>query len=295
MSKLILTRGIPASGKSTWAKAWVQEDPDRRVRVNRDDLRQMLFGATELKLAYAQEAQVTEAERAIAKSALSKGKDVVVDATNLRSRFVKSWFTLGYPVEFRDFEVTLEGALRNNEARGHTVPDEVIERFHKTLTRDGKLPDAPMQPRELVEPYERDWTLPGAYIFDIDGTLAHIPEGGRSPYDYTRVHEDAVDQEVWYLLQLLAETENIVIMSGREDACRKETEDWLAAQGINYDALHMRAAGDTRRDATVKLELFNQHVRGKFNVHGVVDDRNQVVQMWRDLGLKCFQAQEGAF
>jgi predicted kinase len=39
MGKLILTRGVPASGKSTWAKAWVEEDPLNRVRVNRDNLR----------------------------------------------------------------------------------------------------------------------------------------------------------------------------------------------------------------------------------------------------------------
>lgn len=143
MGKLILTRGIPASGKSTWAKAWVQEDPENRVRINRDDLRKMLFGATELKLGWAQEVQVTEAERAIAKTALSKGKDVVVDATNLRNKFVRPWFTLGYPVEFKDFEIDLADAIRNNEARGRTIPHEVIERFYGTLTDNGKLRPAP--------------------------------------------------------------------------------------------------------------------------------------------------------
>lgn len=295
MSKLILTRGIPASGKSTWAKAWVQEDPEKRVRVNRDELRRMLFGATELKLAYPQEVQVSEVEKAIAKGALEKGKDVVVDATNLRARFVQPWFALGYEVEFKDFEVTLSEAIGRNTERGMPIPDEVIEQFYRDATRDGKLPEPPANTRDVSEAYEPDWALPTAYIFDIDGTLAHIPEGGRSPYDYSRVSEDEPDIAVINLLNELAVNNHIIVMSGREDSCRGETVDWLVGEFINYDELHMRAAGDTRRDSTVKLELFNEHVRHKYNVRGVVDDRNQVVRMWRDLGLKCYQAQEGAF
>jgi hypothetical protein len=141
--------------------------------------------------------------------------------------------------------------------------------------------------------YVPDLNLPGAYLFDIDGTLAHM--AGRSPYDYTRVHEDAVDESVAHLSNALNVEHHIVIMSGREDSCRPETETWLQDNNIRYDELHMRPAGDTRADSTVKAELFNQHVRDRFHVRGVIDDRNQVVRMWRDLGLKCFPAQEGAF
>lgn len=295
MSKLILTRGIPASGKSTWAKAWVQEDPDNRVRVNRDDLRRMLFGATDLKLAWAQEVQVTEAERAIAKTALSKGKDVVVDATNLRAKFVRRWFELGYPVEFKDFEVSLSEAIERNSGRYVPLPDDVIERFYHQVTRSGALPEPPVQHRDQVEQYVPDWALPSVFIFDIDGTLAHIPDGGRSPYDYSRVDEDDVDVAVAQLLNHLGDTHQIIIMSGREDSCREATEEWLSNHVMDSYELHMRAAGDKRRDSTVKLELFNEHVRGKYNVLGVFDDRNQVVQMWRDLGLKTYQVAEGDF
>lgn len=42
MSKLILCRGIQGSGKTTWAKQWVLEDPEHRVRFNNDDIRNML-------------------------------------------------------------------------------------------------------------------------------------------------------------------------------------------------------------------------------------------------------------
>ena len=42
MPKIILCRGIQGSGKSTWARKWVLEDPEHRVRSNNDDIRNML-------------------------------------------------------------------------------------------------------------------------------------------------------------------------------------------------------------------------------------------------------------
>lgn len=295
MSKIVLTRGIPASGKSTWAKKWVQADPDRRVRVNRDDLRRMLYGTTSTLLTWQQEQNVTAVERAIAQTALEKGKDVVVDAMNLRGKWVRQWFTLGYDVEFVDFPVDLETARARNAIRETPLPDEVIVNAFKRLTRGGELPPPPTDDKPKTTRYAPDWNLPGAYLFDIDGTLAHIPAGGRSPYDYTRVHEDKVDESVAHLANVLGNTYQVIVMSGRDEECRRETEAWLSANFVRYDELHMRPHGDKRQDATVKAELFDRHVRNRFNVHGVIDDRNQVVRMWRDLGLKCYQAQEGAF
>src|SRR5690606_5077486 len=82
MTQLILTVGLPGSGKSTWAKQWVAEDPARRARVNRDDLRAMLRG----QLVWGDrdlEAQVTVAQRATVAALLADGVSVVVDDTNL--------------------------------------------------------------------------------------------------------------------------------------------------------------------------------------------------------------------
>lgn len=42
MNKLILTIGIQGSGKSYWSKKWAEEDPENRVRLNYDDIRNML-------------------------------------------------------------------------------------------------------------------------------------------------------------------------------------------------------------------------------------------------------------
>ena len=77
---------------------------------------------------------------------------------------------------------------------------------------------------------------------------------------------------------------------------RGETEAWLDLYvGVPYAELFMREYGDTRKDAVVKREIFETEVRDRWRIVGVFDDRQQVVRMWRDLGLTVFQVAEGDF
>lgn len=295
-SRLVLTRGIPASGKTTWAKEWVAEAPETRLRLNRDDLRQMLHGRR-YGLTFHQEEAITKIQRDTARDALARGIDVVIDDTNLRARFVREWMTLSDVVEFEDFPVALDDALFRDREREHPVGEDVIRTFHKKFIQGGYLPPIPEAPA-AADPgrrYEPDPALDQAFIFDIDGTLAHITEGGRSPYDGDRVCEDVVDEPVAQLLKHLEMTYRIVIMSGRDEQYRAATEQWLVDNFIPYDSLHMRPAGDQRKDHVVKLELFDEHVRNTYNVLGVFDDRNRVVEGWRGIGLKTYQVAEGNF
>lgn len=297
MSELIITRGIPASGKTTWAKAWVTEAPATRLRVNRDDLRRMLYGVS-YGLDYKAEQGITRHQQAIVKDALANGVDVVIDDTNLRARFVKAWFAFSENVRFVDFKISAEDAVLRDSTREHSVGAEVIRSFAAKFLRKGELPPVPERPEtvvEVVQQYEPDDNLDPAVIFDIDGTLAHIREGGRSPYDGTRVHEDTVDVAVARMLNQLDGLNRIIIMSGRDAKYRPETEKWLRDNNIRYDEFYMRPEGDVRKDHVVKLELFDAHVRDRFAVHAVFDDRNRVVEMWRSIGLKCMQVQEGNF
>ena len=84
-------------------------------------------------------------------------------------------------------------------------------------------------------------------------------------------------------------------MSGRFEKNRPETTRWLASHKINYIALFMRADGDMRKDNVVKREFFDGYIRGKYNVAFILDDRNQVVELWRSLGLTCLQVADGNF
>ena len=289
MSTLILTRGIQASGKSRWAREWVQEDPEHRIRINRDDLRRSLFAANSTLLSHDQERFVSVVEKDVARAALRAGKDVVVDAMNLRARWVKEWMSLGWPVTFKDFPVDLDLALARNAARGEPVPEDAIIRTYKRFTINGALPPAPVLEKTHVEPYKPDPSKPDAWLVDIDGTLAHNVTG-RSFYDWERVGEDAVDEGVQWAVEALALAGNrIILLSGRDESSRAVTEDWLYANCIIYTRLYMRPAGDTRRDEIVKRELFDEHVRHQYNVRGVFDDRPSVCRMWRAMGVKTFQ------
>lgn len=119
----------------------------------------------------------------------------------------------------------------------------------------------------------------------------------RSPFDWKRVGEDDVDDVIADIVCGLYyyDAYKIIVMSGRDSACRAETEEWLEKHNIAHDELFMRAEGDMRKDNIVKAELFDEHVRDNFDVKFVLDDRDQVVRMWRQMGLTCLQVAEGNF
>lgn len=130
-----------------------------------------------------------------------------------------------------------------------------------------------------------------AIICDIDGTLAH--KNGRNPYDPTRYKDDTVDERMRELLKLLDCP--IILLSGREEAYRASTIDWLYKHGIYYNRLFMRPTKSSRKDAEIKMELYFKYVEPEYDVVCVFDDRQRVVDMWREIGLKCLQVQKGDF
>lgn len=144
MSTIILTRGIPGSGKSTYAKEWVREDPHNRVRLNRDDLRRTLYATTETRLTFEQEKFVSVVEKNAARAALQSGKDVIVDAMNLNPAWVAAWMRMGFPVEFRDFPVELDEALDRNAQREHPIPEKVIRDLHARYVANSGFPATPV-------------------------------------------------------------------------------------------------------------------------------------------------------
>jgi predicted kinase len=91
---LVITRGLPGSGKSTWARAWVAADPEHRARANRDDLRRMLFDRTGASTTPPQEHLVTIAQHVLVRALLSAGVDVVADDTNLAEEVLTAWAAL---------------------------------------------------------------------------------------------------------------------------------------------------------------------------------------------------------
>ncbi|MEU8236745.1 AAA family ATPase [Actinoplanes missouriensis] len=298
MTRLLITRGLPASGKTTFAR---KLQPGV-VRVNRDDLRRMLHG-TRLYTQRA-EAQVTSAQRAAVEALLRAHGSVIVDDTNLRAKTVREWAELaarfGASFEVHDFtDVPLDECLRRDAERpeDERVGEGGIRRMHERYLAGRNLP----LPVPFVEPggpgvvYRPDPELPEAVLVDIDGTVALMT--GRSPYDWDRVGEDAPNPAVITAVRAMhAAGHAIVFCSGRDEVCRAETEAWLELfVGVPYEALFMRPQNDSRKDAIVKREIFDQEIRDRWRITGVFDDRQQVVRMWRALGLTVFQVAEGDF
>jgi len=296
MTRLLITRGLPASGKTTFARKL----QPRVVRVNRDDLRLMLHGRR--RFDETAEAQVTHIQRMAVEGLLAQGADVIVDDTNLRGSTVREWavlaarFRAGFEVHDLT-EVPLEECLRRDAARpeGVRVGERTIRRMHDRYLAGRNLPlPVPYIDADSVV-YDPDPSLPPAVLVDIDGTVALM--GDRSPYDWGRVGFDAPNPAVIAAVRAMhAAGHAIVFCTGRDDEARAETEAWLDLfVGVPYEGLFMRPPGDNRKDAIVKREIFESDIRDRWRVVGVFDDRRQVVRMWRELGLTVFQVAEGDF
>jgi hypothetical protein len=140
--------------------------------------------------------------------------------------------------------------------------------------------------------------LPHAILVDIDGTVAQMQ--GRYPFDWDRVGEDLPKKPIINTVKALKAVGNeVIFFSGRDEVCRNISREWICEyfgwKPSDFQ-LFMRPKNDQRKDSNIKFELFNEHIKNKYFVELVIDDRQQVVDMWRrKLGLVCLQVDYGDF
>ena len=283
--KMIITVGVSASGKSTWANQ--QEGFEI---ICRDTIRGVLFPEYHngnYKIKKAKENRVSEVTLNQWLIAVEQGSDVIIADTNLNPKYREMWKQRGedggYVVEFKDFPITLEEAWKRDQKRGvYSVGREVISRQWKLWLEYSSK-----------NKYVADTSKPQAILVDIDGTIAD--KGSRNPFDWGSVGEDKprdfIIDLIYSYLERCKENDNcidVIFLSGRDSCCRYETLDWLQNQfatpkyNIN---LFMRKEGDMRKDTVVKEELFWDNVANNYNVLAVFDDRPCVVEMWYDIGI----------
>lgn len=331
MRTMMIFKGLPGSGKSTEAAALVKKEPKRWVRINRDDLRGMVVGPNNNPRGNRdREDLVRNFKNELIRQAFREGYDVILDDTHLVPATVKKLHELAASVGDvkvieKGINVDVETCIARDAKRiGFAqVGEKVIRDFARLagIDKGRKLDDkeAYYPPRWTqgapdgpILPGKSDPKLPKAILCDLDGTLAIM--GDRSPYDASNC--DVKDHPNWPVIETVMAMHDqgveIIFMSGRDGKYRPETVRFIEKycrftpdpetctgfgameRPIPYQ-LHMRAEGDTRKDSIIKEELFMEHVFGKFNVLFVLDDRNQVVDKWREMGLTCFQVAPGAF
>ncbi|KIF04977.1 polynucleotide kinase [Streptomyces sp. RSD-27] len=295
--------GLPASGKTTAARALQTEAAGRMRRVNLDDLRAMLdVPDPERGRSYRHEQTVLAVQDAAVAAAVADGFDVVVDNTHLTSHIpkrLKAAVAGRAAFVVHDFtDVPVEECLRRDAARERPVGEEIIrilaDKHAKARKGGWRLTAEWLNDQPEVRPYVADPALPAAVMCDIDGTLALT--GDRGPYDFSRCELDLLNEPVRHALDAFRRGgDRIVLLSGRGEEHRTQTESWLRAHEVPYDELWMRAAGDARRDDVVKAELFDAHVRERYAVRVSLDDRDRVVAVWRRMGLPTWQVNYGDF
>lgn len=142
-------------------------------------------------------------------------------------------------------------------------------------------------------------------IFDLDGTLANI--------EHRRWHLNSIDPD-WrsFNLEMANDLPNrpivdlyktlwesgaylLIIVSGRSEEFRGFTEQWLVWNEISYSDLIMRQKYDFRADYLIKEDILKKLLSKEINIAFVVDDRQQVVDMWRRHGVTCLQCDIGNF
>lgn len=207
-----------------------------------------------------------------------------------------------YKIQFEEkfFNVSVEKCIERDLGRKNPVGEAIIRGMYNKYL---KTPIIKTDNRFILK---QDPRLPKCIIVDLDGTLAL--HNGRGPFDYAKCGTDIVNIPVKHIVQSYGllydytvmdtdgEEENyIIILSGRDEICRNESLKWLDDNNIPFNHLFMRPKGDYRKDAIVKQEIYEREIKGKYYVEFILDDRDQVVKMWRDLGLLCLQVYYGDF
>lgn len=311
MLNVVMTVGIPGCGKTTFAKEWLAKSPATRARANRDDIRAMIAAPNQHNGSGADDFEklVTMIQFKTIWEELKAARNIIVDNTHLQPKYFMQMreFLQDFANQFNQpvtlsvevLDVDYDVCLARNNARDRVVPEHVVSRMYDSFVKIKKYVKENYSSPVIIHPsvFENKNinNLPSAIICDIDGTIGDLSH--RDPYDFAKCVDDGVHTDIVEILHTMAETYDakIVIISGRDDSCMEDTKLWLDANDIRHDFLFMRKTGDSRSDRYVKEDIYNKLVKDNYFVHFVLDDRDQVVRTWRNLGIRCLQVAYGEF
>ena len=310
--KLILTRGIQGSGKSTWARQWVEEDPENRVRINNDDIRNMLgpYWIPE------RETLVSEIKKQTVLNAMRLNYDIVVDNMNLNPKEVKYWENIvknynelinitvsgdsvkyEYEIEFKDFFIPLEECIRRDAMRPNPIGEKVIRDTWRRYKHFIQTSEVERYVNNLIK---EDESKPYCLVVDMDSTLCFNTT--KRPWYGEGAAEGMINDipnmgvlrlvEQWVKPGPAAYNHNLIIATGRDTSQEEVTKQWLAKYNIYPQEFYFRKQGDYRKGVEIKKEQIEK-ILEKYNVVAIIDDCEPIVQMYRDMGLTVLQPNKG--
>lgn len=304
---VIIMIGPSGSGKSTRTEELKKKNKELQI-IGRDKIRS-LFNRTYTLNGEEFENMVTIIEENMIKTLVQNKISFIIDNTNLKIETIEKYIELikdinsEYSIFLEIMDVSLKECFDNNHKKSSgKIEEHIIEKqfqLYKNNFNDY------WNTLNIVDKLEKEKYVPDilnekAVIFDMDGTLSFPDE--RKWFDYSLIPFDKTYDKIIYLISLFKKDNyKIIIVTARENkivdnkTVKELTVDWLNDNKIYFDEIFIREFEDSRKDAVVKKEIFNKHIRNKYNVQYVLDDRYSVVKMWRKLGLTCLQVKEGDY
>ena len=302
IKKLILTRGIPGSGKSSWAKAWVAEDPEHRLRLNWDDMRNMLGPYWVPSRENINKTMLWCAVNAA--SLCDKPYDMVIDNMNLNPKGWKEyeeWIktynashhavktNVQYELEFKDFFISVDECIRRDAMRPHPIGEKTIKDIWRRYKHFIQTSEVEKYVNNLIK---EDESKPWCVVVDMDSTLCFNTT--KRPWFGEGSTEAMINDTPNLGVIRIVENQNfpIIVCTGRNKAQREVTEKWLNKYNIYPKEFYMRENGDYRKGVEVKEELIKQ-ILDKYNIAAVFEDCESIVQRFREMGLTVLQPNKG--
>lgn len=285
-NQLILLVGPPGSGKTTYSKPFLDH-----IYINQDS-------------------QGKDGHFNLFREAIKNKKNIIVDRMNFsfeqRNRYLSLAKESNYNITIVVFHESYDTCLKRClERKNHeTIQNEknarsALQTFFIRYDRvENKEADCVLQ----LWP---EGTKDKAIVVDLDGTLCNITHRLHwvntdvNKKDWKRffssLNEDSVNEWCRDIIYKFSDTHKIIYCSGRPDDYRKQTEMWLKENSLSTHDLYMRRRGDFRSDHIIKEILLDFEILTRFDPYFVIDDRKQVVDMWRRRGVTTLQCDEGDF